>query len=265
MNPHEGRPKDVKTDIKFHCPSCDGPVVTERAHVGLETACPHCLTPLTVPEFPSGHPAHLIPEHIPYVRRILKQIRDREMEGFRQQLQSALWNCAKLEWHLKEAAAANGGRVHELEAKLQARDEELKILKAHAMREVGHSPSRETEQLRKQLASWESRFEQANQAFAASRKQSDALLGRLTEQLRESRENAAALQAEQTRSQSSLEASRSQLAASDLEIERLRLEGDSGEIAALGHRENAQRHPTGGHRGPGEHVEGRVESRSQAA
>ena len=39
----------IVSDISFECPHCDGPLITEAAHSGMKTDCPHCFRELEVP------------------------------------------------------------------------------------------------------------------------------------------------------------------------------------------------------------------------
>lgn len=38
------------SDMRFHCPECDGRLVVDERGVGLTIRCPHCSQPITIPD-----------------------------------------------------------------------------------------------------------------------------------------------------------------------------------------------------------------------
>ncbi len=44
------RKKELKTPLKFNCPRCRGPVISNYLRIGDELNCPHCREAITVPE-----------------------------------------------------------------------------------------------------------------------------------------------------------------------------------------------------------------------
>lgn len=47
MNDKKSR---IKTPLKFNCPRCRGPVVSNYLRIGEQLNCPHCIEAITVPE-----------------------------------------------------------------------------------------------------------------------------------------------------------------------------------------------------------------------
>ena len=179
-------------------------------HVGLSCECPHCYSQLQVPEAAAVNKDSFVEP--PGLRRVLREVRDREWEAFRRKLKAAHARVSELETELHRAQSA---------------------LDAGA---TAPAPSddkgKEIEQLRRQLAEVGDKFAMANQAFMAGRKQQDTVIEHLRRELETTRGESQGLRkknedlARQLQSaQQKLESSRASSVSSE-ELARLQQELD---------------------------------------
>lgn len=119
----------VATDLVIHCPFCKRPIIFEQIRTGEEAQCPHCYATIPLPDGdPINKETYLEPKGL---RRILREVRDREMEGFRRRLEDSRRQVARLQQQLTEAqralldavapASVPADRTSEDEPSLQAR------------------------------------------------------------------------------------------------------------------------------------------------
>ncbi len=144
--------------------------MVDHCHIGRQFDCPHCFETISVPDAATVNKDKFIEP--PGLRRILKEVQDREWEHMRRKLRAAKSQVTYLEKALKEAKETASAR----EAAVAATAAET----APALEEA--------EGLRKQLAEMTEKFAQANQAFTAGRKQHDFALEKLRRDLETTRE-----------------------------------------------------------------------------
>jgi chromosome segregation ATPase len=153
------------SDIAFECPNCNGPLMAQVAHAGLACECPHCYVQLEVPEGNEVNKDSFVEP--PGLRRVLKQVRDREMEIIRRKFIGSKARVAELEAELHRAQSA--------------------LAAEEAIPKFSADNGAELESLRKQLAEISDKFTAANQAFMAGRKQQDTVIEHLRRELEHAR------------------------------------------------------------------------------
>jgi chromosome segregation ATPase len=113
----------IVSDISFLCPHCAGPLITEAAHSGMQTDCPHCFHVIQVPEGETIDKSKFI-EPIG-LRRTLKEVRDQEWEIHRRKLREALKRNQELEAALATDSPAAALVDEEVQAECEALRKEL--------------------------------------------------------------------------------------------------------------------------------------------
>ena len=183
----------IVADISFECPHCDGPLITEAAHSGMKTDCPHCFRELEVPE---GTPINKNKFIEPLgLRRTLNELRDREWEIHRRKLREALKRNGELEEALatapRQAVPADEQVLEECEAlrtELAAAWEELAAARqqlAESREQHGitlHTLRAERDAFREEMGSLQAAREKADAEAAGLRKNLTALGERLKEE-----------------------------------------------------------------------------------
>nr|MDQ3621864.1 hypothetical protein [Verrucomicrobiota bacterium] len=92
------------TEFVMECPHCKQPIIFEQKRTGQESRCPHCYQTIPLLE---GEPINKETYHEPKgLRRILREVRDREMEGFRRRLEESRRHAARLQQQLTDAQRA---------------------------------------------------------------------------------------------------------------------------------------------------------------
>ena len=152
-------------DISFDCPHCKGPLMAETAHVGLNCDCPHCFAPLEVPSGDAVNKDRFVEP--PGLRRLLKEVKDREWEILRRKAKASIARIAELESELH--------RAHTVIAEKAAAAKPL------------DDKAREAEALQREVSDLSDKFHQANLAFMASRKQQDTVIEHLRRELENAR------------------------------------------------------------------------------
>jgi chromosome segregation ATPase len=171
-------------DIAFNCPRCRGPLVAEASFAGLASDCPHCFQPIEVPRRPPlNKDLYDEPDGL---RRVLREVRDREWETMRRKLHAIRNRAAELEGALR-AAELSGATA------------------------AGSRAAEEIESLRRQLAEAKDRLAQANVAFAAGRRQHAASVEQLERELAAERERTEALSGETAELRAAMETLRAEL------------------------------------------------------
>lgn len=145
--------------------------MAEVEHVGLACECPHCYAQFQVPDATTVNKDRFVEP--PGLRRVLREIKDREWEVFRRKLKTARTRISELEAELERAQAARSSEA--------------------AAPKPSNNKEKEIEQLRRQLAEIGEKFTAANQAFMAGRKQQDTVIEHLRRELETARGEAQGL------------------------------------------------------------------------
>ncbi len=113
-------------DIAFQCPLCSGPLITEVAHAGQRFDCPHCYHEI---EVPAGETINKNQFQEPQgLRRLLREVRDREWENMRRELRTAKARNAELEAELGGLRRAPGSEPASDTGRSDSQSEELSAL-----------------------------------------------------------------------------------------------------------------------------------------
>jgi chromosome segregation ATPase len=139
--------------------------MAETAHVGLNCDCPHCFAQLEVPSGDEVNKDRFVEP--PGLRRLLKEVKDREWEILRRKLKASVARTAELESELHRAHTV----IAEKAVAAKPSDDKAK----------------EAEALQRQVSDLSDKFHQANLAFMASRKQQDTVIEHLRRELENAR------------------------------------------------------------------------------
>ncbi len=143
--------------------------MVESRFVGHSSECPHCFEAIEIPHESVVNKEKFVEP--PGLRRMLREVRDREWEHMRRKLRNFRARIEQLEKHLETAKTA-----------------------AATAQETAGPAAAEAEELRKQLGEMGEKFVLANQAFTAGRKQHDMALEKLRRDLELSRDEVQVLQ-----------------------------------------------------------------------
>jgi chromosome segregation ATPase len=139
--------------------------MAEEAHVGINCDCPHCFAQLEVPSGDAVNKDRFVEPM--GLRRLLKDVRDKEWEILRRKLKASHARTAELEAELH--------RAHTV------------IAEKTSAPKPSEDKAGEIESLQRELAELSEKFSQANIAFMASRKQQDTVIEHLSRELESSR------------------------------------------------------------------------------